>query len=259
MFVKIKVGIGQFGKLWTSQIPQENCIVDAKLMNIKCLSSDASTIKLVLNSNVSDIETYLDMDETPTLYVGAGGSSTIGVNKNAQPVQTWNWSKRVGGYAILAPIKVLSGYVSSPPRVRDGYRWLNTYNGDLQSDCGQFRKEFVLVKTNEDGSIHQSHILEGFEIDRTSPLEREKKIRKDLADQADLYLKACDWLYQIDTPHHRKNQTHLILYKKVRENENEQDGYWLLNPVVNGNFTSEDVKTIQQITARIGQEPEENS
>ena len=133
----------------------------------------------------------------PTLHVFTGGVGSLCAGRVVRerrgepttpvqddqwlmPLLVWNWSGRVGGYVILDPVCVESGYVRREElnSALPGYAWIQTYAGTTFS-------EFVLVKTRqhdeEDGerpainSVDERHVLPIHRVVNTllSPPERE--------------------------------------------------------------------------------------
>lgn len=187
MFARIMTGLGQPGKLWTgsaefwqssegewverpenpdgsvwvpSRFSVEGHIAQVELGEWWS-HNGASTRRL----HITDMPSKAEADELeeccyiPELYVSAGGVGSIPWMgpKDEDPrwgIAVWNWSGRVGGFAIISPIKVMSGYVCPDdlPAAKPGFAWLKTYDGTTLS-------EYVLVRLDEDGAVHPMHRL----------------------------------------------------------------------------------------------------
>jgi hypothetical protein len=160
MLVKLSVGIGNYGKLWTgtrlspahedpinSLWDEQNervipNIVDATIIERRC-ECGATTRKFRAYPVEQSAEARKALN-VPTCFITAGGVGSIYVetDKVLEDLTVWNWSGRVGGHVILNPIMVCSGYMNRDelPTPRDGYTWVCTYSG---STLG----EYVLLPT----------------------------------------------------------------------------------------------------------------
>jgi hypothetical protein len=148
MLVRLSIGIGAFGKLWTGtqlspahEDPQNSLwdgekvipnIVDAYIIERRCCECGATTRKFRAHPVEQSAEARKALD-LPTCFVTAGGVGSIYVERNKvhDDLMVWNWSGRVGGHVILNPVMVCSGYMSRDelPAPRDGYLWICTYSG----------------------------------------------------------------------------------------------------------------------------------
>lgn len=182
MLVKLSVGIGSYGKLWTGTklrpahedpknmlwdfkaneaIPS---IVDAFIIERTC-KCGATTRKFRAYPVEQSAEARLALD-LPTCFVTAGGVDSIctwaGVSDD---ITTWNWSGRIGGHAILNPVMVRSGYVREEelPTPKDGYVWIQTYGGSTLS-------EFVLVRMDQN-----THAMPAVKLAGTCPPCRQRR------------------------------------------------------------------------------------
>lgn len=139
MLVRLIKGIGAFGKLWTGDKPYDTGKVYNAYFLYKTCKCAATTRKL----KAEPVTYCADSSavDLPVLFVTAGGVGSIVVDTDVNPegIEVWNWSGRVGGYAILNPLMVHSGYVSKDdlPAPKRG-KWIQTYGGNTLS-------EFVLV------------------------------------------------------------------------------------------------------------------
>lgn len=159
MYYRIVVGIGTPGKLWTGTPVREQQVLYARpeLVEFWSPQSGACTRRLFLH----DVKENLEGLVMPTLHIFSGGvGSLVGgrvVRERGEhpttpheddawlmPLLVWNWSGRVGGYIVVDPLLVESGYVSQETlnSAKPGYAWIKTYYGTTLS-------EFVLVKTNQ--------------------------------------------------------------------------------------------------------------
>lgn len=178
MLVKLSVGIGRFGKLWTGTklcpvhedpknmlwdveadvaIPN---IVDALIIERTC-ECGASTRKFRATAVQQSAEARSALD-VPECFITAGDAGSIVVDERVSPaVRVHNWSGRTGGHVILQPLMVLSGYVSQDdlPGVKPGYGWACTYRGKTLS-------EYVLLPhaapPSERGGPQAPHALLGW-------------------------------------------------------------------------------------------------
>ena len=174
MIVKIVRGIGAPGKLWTGDIPESGEVVDARIFERVC-TCGAVTRKLRVNK-LENVSAIAEACEIPTLLVTMGGVGSVSLSTeeggesipNPQWLQLQNWSKRVGGHAILSPVATLSGYWNEKeiPPAKEGFRWIRTYGGSTLS-------EFVLIKVDEDGGGH--HGLPVVELEGKCPPCRDKE------------------------------------------------------------------------------------
>lgn len=190
MIVRILSGIGNPGKLWTGNTPENGAIVDARIFEKKC-KCGASTRKLRIGKveNVAAIEAAC---EIPTLFVTMGGVGSVaskiipqveGDDDNLDQFRLWNWSDRVGGHAIVNPVATLSGYWSEKdlPPTKDTHYWVQTYGGTTLS-------EFVLLSKTD------KHRLEVISLEGTCPICRKReemeKIPEDLMVRAETLVQA---------------------------------------------------------------------
>ncbi len=200
MIVKIHIGIGNAGKLWTGSnlTGHEGRYAKVELVEFRSPQSSASTRRLYIHESQ---DTPPEGIRVPTLHISVGGvgslvSRTIirdevtleptteeGNENWLMPLLVWNWSGRVGGYLILDPVRVESGYIQGTEvnTALPGYAWIKTYDGSTMS-------EYALVKVSQsspsDDSPHQpslvidnNHILPIHRIVHTvlSPPERESQ------------------------------------------------------------------------------------
>ncbi len=185
MIVKIVRGIGQPGKLWTGDVPEDGAIVDARIMERTC-SCGASTRKLrVTKIDATSAKGLAEACEISTLFVTMGGVGSVATGFRgrdgldvANPIefQLWNWSGRVGGHAILNPTAVLGGYWETValPSPKEGYYWIRTYSGSTLS-------EFVLLQAKKDEQDGESvHALPIVSLEGTCPPCRHKQEVQDL-------------------------------------------------------------------------------
>lgn len=183
MLVKLSVGIGSFGKLWTGtelrpahEDPKNKLwdgkaqevipnIVDAFIMERTC-ECGASTRKFRATAVHQSEEASRAID-VPECFITAGGVGSIcawaGVSDD---ITTWNWSHRTGGHVILSPVIVVSGYVSREelPATKPGlYEWIQTYGGSTLS-------EYVLLRADQG-----SHALPIVKLSGKCPPCRQKR------------------------------------------------------------------------------------
>lgn len=199
MIVKIQLGIGAPGKLWTGSLQFFPCheytaegnadrpSLSGQLCEVELAEhwseSGASTRRLYHRNTFAaneaeKLETAL---EIPMLHVATGGVGSlpifqIGSGDIREDVAVWNWSGRVGGFAILDPIKVFSGYYDPEdlPMAKPGFAWIDLYRGSTLS-------EFVLVQLDENGWVHPRHRLAVHRRPRPvlSPPEKREQERRD--------------------------------------------------------------------------------
>lgn len=161
MLVKLSVGIGCFGKLWTGkslypshQDPKNmlwdgekaiSNIVDAFIMERHC--ECGATTRKFRATPVSHTDEARQALELPECFITGGGVGSIYVesDKVSPEILVNNWSGRVGGHVILSPLMVLSGYISADdlPSAKPGYGWVCTYAGSTLS-------EYVLLPVTVD-------------------------------------------------------------------------------------------------------------
>ena len=160
MWVKIEVGIGEPGKLWTGS---ELNNVSGKYSHVELVEfhspeSGASTRRLFIRDVRDEAPEGIRI---PTLYIFTGGVGSLVAGRVVRehygepttwraedswltPLLVWNWSGRVGGYIILDPIIVESGYIRRDEvnSALPGYAWIHVYEGSTLS-------EYVLVRTHQ--------------------------------------------------------------------------------------------------------------
>ena len=182
MLVKLLIGIGSFGKLWTgtkfqksNQNPktelwdEQRCeavanIVDAFIMQRTC-ACGASTRKFRATAVQQSDEARAALN-LPECFITGGGVGSICVwAVVSDDITTWNWSRRTGGHVILSPVMVMSGYVSREglPATKPGYEWIQTYGGSTLS-------EHVLLRADQ-----SSHVLPIVKLSGECPPCREKR------------------------------------------------------------------------------------
>lgn len=199
MFVKIEMGPGSAGKLWTGS-DIENLggkYAKVELVEFHSPDSGASTRRLFIRETQDEAPEGI---RVPTLHISTGGVGSIVGGRvmrepNGEPTTprpedawlmpllVWNWSGRVGGYLILDPVTTESGYVRRDEvnSALPGYAWIHTYDGSTLS-------EYVLVRThqadpNEGGaqpaitSVDEKHTLQIHRVVHSllSPPERQAK------------------------------------------------------------------------------------
>ena len=199
MFVKIEMGPGTAGKLWTgSEIGgAAGKYARVELVEFHSPESGASTRRLFIRETRDEAPEGIRI---PTLHISTGGVGSLVSGRVVRelgcepttlreedswllPLLVWNWSGRVGGYLILDPVNTESGYVRRDEvnSALPGYAWIQTYAGSTLS-------EYVLVRThqgdpNEVGvqptiaSVDERHTLPIHRVIRSllSPPEREAK------------------------------------------------------------------------------------
>lgn len=159
MLVKLSVGIGDFGKLWTGtqlrpahEDPKNSLwdfaaneaipnIVDAMIVERRC-ECGASTRKFRATAVQQSAEARRALPHLPECFITAGGvgsivSHPVTEGDTVSPeITVHNWSGRQGGHVILNPVMVLSGYVSREdlPAPKAGYGWVCTYSGSTLSE-----------------------------------------------------------------------------------------------------------------------------
>lgn len=219
-FFRIKLGMGKFAKRWTSQIPKNDRLVEAKFIEFGC-DTGSNTRKLMFTENG---EVNPALQELPTLFVTAGGSWSIPheTRNDARLVslQTWNWSGKVGGHVVVNPLQVIQGKnlsINMMPSVEPNFLWIQTYNGH-----GGSNTEFVLVKLDEDGkNVHKDHIL-GTELqNRISPYLREAEILLLWEDEesSNTYLRLTNTMYSLSQDKTSFGRQVQSLYRKIRRKE----------------------------------------
>lgn len=188
MLVKLFVGIGRFGKLWTGtrlvqSIEDTNSlwdaanhrviprIVDALIIERRC-ECGATTRKFRAYPLVQTSEAQKVLD-LPTCFITAGGVGSLRVEYDiAQKDQmVWNWSNRVGGHVLLNPVMVFSGRVSREglPAPKKGHTWMCTYSSSTLS-------EFVLLSFDEKREmVSPIHSLPVISLAGECPPCREKR------------------------------------------------------------------------------------
>lgn len=163
MLVKVSIGMGSFGKLWTGtelrrahEDPKNKLwdfkakeaipnIVDAFIMERTC-DCGASTRKFRATAVQQSDEARAALDLPECFITGGGvGSIYVETDKVAPETLVHNWSGRTGGHVILNPLMILSGYVSRDdlPAAKPGYGWVCTYSGSTLS-------EYVLLPVTVD-------------------------------------------------------------------------------------------------------------
>lgn len=213
MFVKIEMGIGSPGKLWTgSDLPNRNLekFARVELVEFHSPESGASTRRLFIQELLDEAPEGIRI---PTLHIATGGVGSICAgrvnldeysepttsyesDKWLTPLLVWNWSGRVGGYLILDPVAVESGYVRRDEvnSALPGYAWICTYSGNTLS-------EYVLVRTAQVDSeeyseqpaitsVNERHVLSVHRIvetllappERPEPEEEVDEVSDELAD-----------------------------------------------------------------------------
>ncbi|MFA5840911.1 MAG: hypothetical protein WC847_01400 [Candidatus Paceibacterota bacterium] len=183
MKVTIKRGIGQPGKLWTGSrdfFPGADLFIPGlehtSLGKAEGFGDRVVEVNIIENWSVSGATTrrlwVVNREVTftpeeaalaPVLYIGTGGVGSLpdpsaGLREEdlaLLKVALWNWSGRIGGFAILNPITVLSGYYSQSdlrdlPKVTEEFKWVQTYAGNVVS-------EYVLLEFRG-GNLHPRHI-----------------------------------------------------------------------------------------------------
>lgn len=187
MIVKIQVGIGRQGKLWTgSKMNQFNGkICRVELVEFLSPTRKASTRRLFVKEVLEETPEGIYI---PTLYIGMGGVGSLptlsvltsedkGPQAENIEILTWNWSGRVGGFIVLDPISVESGHITNNAlalnKPDDGFTWLMMYFGTTLA-------EFILLRVGEDGKIDDRHILPIHRrvFSLLAPPEREAKTKK---------------------------------------------------------------------------------
>ena len=171
MIVEIEVGVGTPGKLWTStdvlplqeegeQKPgQPGSFCEIELLE-QWSSNGATTRRLKNHEGFSDEEVmeFKRAMSIPILHIATGGVGSLPVVKTKDDIRwdvaLWNWSGRIGGFAVLNPILVRAGYYTREdlPKSNPGFAWIHVYNGNTLD-------EFILVQLDESGRIHPRHRL----------------------------------------------------------------------------------------------------
>ncbi len=199
MFVKIEMGPGTAGKLWTGSEIGDAAGKYAKveLVEFHSPESGASTRRLFIRETRDEAPEGI---RVPTLHISTGGVGSLVSGRVTReqygepttprpedswlmPLLVWNWSGRVGGYVILDPVSTESGYVRRDEvnSALPNFAWIHTYEGSTLS-------EYVLVRTHqtdptEDGaqpaiaSVDERHTLPIHRIVSSllSPPERQAK------------------------------------------------------------------------------------
>ena len=165
MIVKIRLGIGRPGKLWTGYqgfFPTCGCRedegLDGKVAYVEFVenySRNGSTTRRLFGGAKELTPEQERAIEMPTLFISAGGAGSVG--EGADGTRIWNWSGRIGGNIILNPIMVEVGryweFEADPlAKPRPGYKWIETYFGDTL-------REYVLVQVDENDAVHVKHIM----------------------------------------------------------------------------------------------------
>lgn len=194
---KISLGQGRPGKRWTgsqefwSLFSPEGETLSRHLGGQLCevdfaehwSASGVSTRRLFLRRSLGarpDLEAAL---QVKTLHLVTGGVDAglprLCIDDIRRDVAAWNWSGRVGGFAVVDPMMV----AHTPwwrrgveyPEARPGYAWLRLHEGrDWAED--------VLVQLDEHGGVHPRHLLPVWRrVNPTlSPPEREAlRLRKE--------------------------------------------------------------------------------
>jgi hypothetical protein len=199
MFVKIEMGPGSAGKLWTGSELKDAAGKFAKveLVEFHSPESGASTRRLFIREMRDEAPEGIRI---PTLHISTGGVGSIVSGRVTRepggepttlrpedawlmPFVVWNWSGRVGGYLILDPVATERGYVRRDEvnSALPGYAWINTYEGSTLS-------EYVLVRTHQTdpaeggaqpaiASVDEKHTLSVHRVVHSllSPPERQAK------------------------------------------------------------------------------------
>lgn len=220
MLVKLFVGIGDFGKLWTGtrmrpayEDPKYklwDCkenevianIVDALIIERTC-ECGASTRKFRATA-VQQSEEAREALHVPVCFITAGGVGSIAVESNSEgggnptsnDLLVWNWSGRYGGHVILSPVMV---YVSRDglPEVKPGYHWAITYSGSTHS-------EYVLLRDDQSG-----HALPIVKLSGECPPCREKREAVSLATDGQYTLTYFDGTYKAGCRNFRSKEAAL--------------------------------------------------
>ena len=199
MWVRIEMGPGKPGKLWTGSKVDGGTGTTGKFARVELVEfhspeSGACTRRLFIREERDEAPEGIRI---PTLHISAGGvGSIVGGHVVREPkgepttpreedswllpLIVWNWSGRIGGYLILDPVSVESGYVRRDEvnSALPGYAWIHTYEGNTLS-------EYVLVRTHQVdsgesgvqpaiGSVDEKHVLPIHHVARSllSPPER---------------------------------------------------------------------------------------
>jgi len=209
VWVKIEVGTGSPGKLWTGSAvePAAGKYARVELVEFRSPQSGASTRRLFLREVRDDAPEGIVI---PTLHISTGGVGSLVSGRVVRepddepttlrekdawlmPLLVWNWSGRVGGYIVLNPVAIEDGYVrgSEVNSALPGYAWIHTYEGSTLS-------EYILVRTyqedpTEDGaqpsieSVDGGHALPIHRVVRSllSPPERKAQVTTETPMAAD--------------------------------------------------------------------------
>jgi hypothetical protein len=200
MWTKLKLGVGRPGKLWTGS-DIENCsgkYAWIELVEFHSPDSGDCTRRLFVREIRDEAPEGIRI---PTLHIFTGGVGSIVGGRVVRekyyddpttseledawmtPLLVWNWSGRVGGYLILDPVEVVSGYTRRAEinSALPGYAWIQVYDGTTLN-------EYVLIRTrqvdpNEDTehptieAVDEDHVVPIHRIVKTlrSPPERQKR------------------------------------------------------------------------------------
>ncbi|MES2087952.1 MAG: hypothetical protein V4467_03075 [Patescibacteria group bacterium] len=137
----------------------------------------ATTRKLYLDNRLTgDTLKAVDISKIPLLHIATGGVGSIssatsvegekGIHssKENQLQSTCNWSGRIGGYAVVNPVAVISGRkIYHPPPATQGFHWENVYSGSTLT-------EWILVA--DDVTRHSLPVIS---LQRTCPICRKKQ------------------------------------------------------------------------------------
>lgn len=175
MWCKIQTGVGSPGKLWTGSDLSDSVgkVARVELVEFRSSESGASTRRLFITDTRDDAPEGVYV---PTLRICTGGVGSLaphyaqvtrerGDEPRMQnpdhewqlPLVVWNWSGRIGGYAILDPVSVESGYVRADElnSTLPGFAWLTVYSGSSLS-------EHIMVRTKDEGygtMVDRQHVL----------------------------------------------------------------------------------------------------
>ena len=175
-FMKIKIGIGQPGKLWTGDdISKVHDMVAQPVAYLIRCACGRTTRKLRFQ-NVIDPPDGIDHKKLDTLWVFTGGvGSYVSSGENWPGDRFWNWSGREGGVTERNPYAVVSGYVCDRdlPPCKEGFEWVRVYWGNTMA-------EYVLLKIEENAEPVTPR-LKNIEIPGTCPPCREamEKIKEE--------------------------------------------------------------------------------